>query len=450
MSPAGRRGAEQILSRQLFSTPLTNCAIAFAALALWTSATAADPTDAFRASDPVSIAAKGFDPTVAWDEGSRAKFIAWVRPGKPALEVVVARSDDGKAGFLAPVVVSAGDADIVSSAVNPAQVAVGRKGEVYVLYQRRAPSPYLESGKGILRLARSTDGGRSFAPPVDVVTDTVETSADAAALALAPDGALLVAWIDRRDALARAKLPEDQRPKDDRWIRSDDPKVEVRLARSIDGGASFTPSVSIATGASERSRISLAIGADGIYYSAWRTSLDAFKGSYDTVRDVMVASSSDQGATWSAPVKVHNDRFKAGSCPQIAHGIGVDSKGRLHVAWYTGASGRPGVYYAVSTDRGKSFSAPLTLLADTWVPYSNVKLSVDGIDRAWVAFEDRRDDRAERVALNRIEPQGNVTQIGSWPGRAPDFAVGASAVTLVSNGDKGDIQILQILDAVSK
>jgi len=82
-------------------------------------------------------------------------------------------------------------------------------------------------------------------------------------LAIAPDGALVVAWVDQRDALARAKLPEDQRPKDDRWIRSDDPRVEVRLARSIDGGASFTSSVSIATGASERSRISLAIGADG-------------------------------------------------------------------------------------------------------------------------------------------------------------------------------------------
>lgn len=438
---------ERILRRRLFSKPSTGRAIAFGALALWAHAATADSTDAFRAPDPVGVAAKGFDPTIARDEESGAKFIAWVRPGKPALEVVVARSDATKAGFLAPVTVSAGDADIVSSTVNPAQVAVGRNGEVYVLYQRRAPSPYMESGKGILRLARSTDGGRSFAAPVDVVTDAVETSADAATLAIAPDGALVVAWVDQRDALARAKLPEDQRPKDERWIRSDDPRVEARMARSTDGGASFKPSVAIAAGVSERSRVSVAIGPDGTYYSAWRTSLDAFKGSYDTVRDVMVASSSDQGATWSAPVKVHDDRFKAGRCPQIAHGIRVDSKGRLHVAWYTGASGRPGVYYAVSTNRGKSFSAPATLLADAWVPYSNVKLFVDGTDRAWVAFEDRRDDRVERVTLSRIDQQGNVTQIGSWPGRAPDFAVGASAVILVSAGDKGDIQIL---DAVSK
>lgn len=413
-------------------------------LILAVSNSAAEPNSAYHITRSVELATNGTDPTVAVDSRTGTRLVAWTRPGQSSLEVVVARSGDDEDRHVTPVVVSAGDTDIVSSGVSPAQVASGPKGQVYVLYERRVPTPDFERGRAILRLARSTDGGRSFRAPVDVLAaDGSETSAETANLDVAPDGKVVVAWLDSRDSFARAKLPEDQRPKDVRWLDSDDPKVEVRVARSTDGGMSFTPSVSIATGASEHSRVSLTIGPDGEYYAAWRAKLSQFKGSYDSVRDIVVASSSDGGATWSTPVKVHDDRFKAGSCPEITHGIRADSKGRLHVAWYTGPSIRPGVYYAVSTDRGKSFSAPLVLLTDAWVPYADVKLAVDGSDRAWVAFEDRRDDRNEQVVLTRIDPRAVPTRLGSWPGHAPDVAARAGTVRLVWTGVKGEIQTMR-------
>ncbi|HXW71118.1 MAG TPA: sialidase family protein [Methylocella sp.] len=404
----------------------------------------AEPNFAPRLSDPVSLVTNGANPTVAFDAKTGARFVAWIRPSKSSFEVVVSRSRDDELGYGSPVVVSASDEGIVLSSVSPPQVAVDPRGEVYVLYERLVPTPYLKSGRGILRLSRSTDGGRSFAMPVDVVTaEGVETSAEMANMAIASDGTVVVAWLDYREAISRAALPEEQRPKVEPWLNSGQPKVEVRIARSTNGGVSFTPSVLIADTASERSRVSLTIAPDGTYYSAWRAKLSQFKGSYDSVRDIVISASRDGGVSWTSPVKVHDDRFKAGSCPEITHGIAVDSKGRVHVAWYTGTSVRPGIYYAVSSDQGKTFSAPLPLLAEGWVPYADVKLAVDGSDHVWITFEDRRDDRADQVVLAGIDPQGNPAHLGAWPGRAPDITSQAGKVTLVWTAAKGEIRTLQ-------
>ncbi|MGH6829617.1 MAG: sialidase family protein [Methylocella sp.] len=394
---------------------------------------------------PGILGSAGSDPTVAVNPETGARYAAWIKPGKDSKQVVMARSDDGQ-NFTDAVVVSGGDTDIVSATVSPAQVAVGPKGEVYVLYERRIASRIFEGGRGIPRLARSSDGGRSFEAAVDVAAaDGVETSAESPGLAVASNGAVIVAWLDHREAFARAKLPEDQRPEDKRWLDSDDPEVEVRLSRSTDGGRNFSPSVLVADGASERSRIALKFSPDGRLYGAWRAKLNQFKGSYDAVRDVLVAFSGDGGLSWSSSVKVHDDRFKVGDCPEITVGMDTDSEGRLHVAWYTGTGVRPGIYYAVSADHGLSFSKPLTLLTDSWVPYADVKLAVDGSDQAWVAFEDRRDESGERVVLTRIDPRGTPPQPRSWPGQAPDLAAHSDSVTLLWTAANGTVQALQVV-----
>ncbi len=218
----------------------------------------------------------------------------------------------------------------------------------------------------------------------------------------------------------------------------------MRIARSTDGAEPFGPSVLIATDASERSRVALTRGPDGALYASWRSKLNQFKGSYDAVRDVLVSASPDGGATWSPPVKVHDDRFKSGDCPEIAHGIAAHhAKGRLHVAWYTGTGVAAGGYYAHSDDRGH-FSKPLALLTDAWVPYADVKLALHGRGNAWVAFEDRRDDRPEAVRLVRVDAGGVVSPPQSWPGTSPDLAAhGETAILVYADDAAGAVRLVR-------
>jgi hypothetical protein len=57
------------------------------------------------------------------------------------------------------------------------------------------------------------------------------------------------------------------------------------------------------------------------------------------------------------------------------------------------------------------------------VPYADVKLATDRDGHAWVAFEDRRDERLESLILARVDAQGRVERSRTWPGTAPDIAV---------------------------
>lgn len=98
--------------------------------------------------------AGGRNPTVAVDRRAGTVYLAWAQevPGAPPaplekngeradpkLQVLLARSDDGGRHFGPPVVVNALKDRVQSHTVSPTQVAVGPKGEVYVLYAHEDP-----------------------------------------------------------------------------------------------------------------------------------------------------------------------------------------------------------------------------------------------------------------------------------------------------------------------
>jgi hypothetical protein len=73
------------------------------------------------------------------------------------------------------------------------------------------------------------------------------------------------------------------------------------------------------------------------------------------IRDITVEHSTDKGIaqSFSKPVQVNDDRWFMNGCPDAGPGMAFDSKGRLHIAWFTGsetgADGQ-GFYYASSDD----------------------------------------------------------------------------------------------------
>lgn len=136
-------------------------------------------------SEPVEVAAKGRSaPSVVAADRSGDVYLAWVEDGLAGLRVAVASSEDGGRSFSEPVMASGTDADVAAA---PARLGIGPEGEVYVLYEREvaherfhyysrrpassAQSP--QSGRRVLRLARSTDGGGTF-EAVDVGAAGVE------------------------------------------------------------------------------------------------------------------------------------------------------------------------------------------------------------------------------------------------------------------------------------
>ena len=76
-------------------------------------------------------------------------------------------------------------------------VALGSGGEIYVTWASRRPKPEGGLFASDLQLSRSVDGGKTFEAPLRVTDDT-PTSHSFEGLAVAPDGTVLVAWIETR------------------------------------------------------------------------------------------------------------------------------------------------------------------------------------------------------------------------------------------------------------
>jgi hypothetical protein len=419
-----------------------------AALAvLWLGTAAANDGTSLVASETRMVSQSGGrNPTVAVDRRSGAVYLAWAQePPVPAdqtarhaerrLEVLVARSGDGGRSFSAPVVASAADDRVESQTVSPTQVAVGPTGIVYVLYSDHDPDfkpPGWDWGRNRLRLVRSEDGGERFSAPVEIgAEEGVETSVGMLNLFAAPGGDLYISFLDYREALSYLLEHGKDAP------QGQEPPTQLRVSRSSDGGRRFVKSVLVAKPTCGCCGTRVAQGIEGPLYATTRGQWEETPGTLEAVRDLFVSTSRDTGQTWSEPVKIHDDRFKVSGCPDVSSGLAVDSKGRLHAAWYTGAEGHPGVYYARSDDEGKTFSTPIALLSDEWVPYGDVKLALDALDHAWVAFEDRRGEE-DQIRVARIAPAGRPQLSEPWPGAAPDVVAQGESVIVAWGGKTSD------------
>ncbi|MEP7382381.1 MAG: sialidase family protein [Gemmatimonadota bacterium] len=214
-----------------------------------------------------------------------------------------------------------------------------------------------------LRLAASRDRGRTWDPPQTVGGDPISASRNFHALHAAADGSLYVAWLEARDGR----------------------KSATYLTRSTDGGTSWSQSVRVdAAESCPCCRTAIATAEDGTLYLEWRSVLTG------NVRDIVVASSHDHGATWNVPVRSHVDNFVFDGCPHAGPSLAVDVQGRVHIAWWTGKDGGAGVYYARSDDGARSFGPAIPIGVAVFARPAHTQLKLDGTGTVVVAWDDAR------------------------------------------------------------
>jgi hypothetical protein len=314
----------------------------------------------------------------------------------------------------------------------PAQVAVAPDGNLYVIWQTRMPIAGRRFPASDLRLARSTDGGRTFEPSLTINDDkggqpSSHTFHD---LMVDGQGTVFASWIDGRttEDTRRARTNDGGEHHHGGSMEPGSLGPEIRVARSTDGGRTFSASVVVDRDACPCCRTSLARGPDGTLYVAWRK---VYAGD---VRDVVVARSTDGGASFAAPVRVHQDQWVYPGCPHAGPSLAVDSAGTLHVVWYTGAEGRAGLYLVRSRDSGRTFDEPVKLnQGAAFVPVSHARLVASG-DAVWIAWEDRA-VAGGRVRLSRSGADGTVRLVGTLrgTGRSPAIAGGPTVAWLAGD-----------------
>jgi hypothetical protein len=379
-----------------------------------------------------SIAASGHRVVVVWAATTEAET-----------NIHAAVSEDDGTTFAAPVRVNDIEGDARVNGEQAPRVAVGR--DIVVAWQSR------QSGTSQIRIARSTDGGRTFGG-AETIHDTGLTGARGwSSLVLDADGSAHVAWLDGRNAKTPAVTSvggsaghaasgghahaEPMRQDIFHMTLSPDGK---RQESQVAANVCFCCKTSVTTapaaaGAGDS-------GPHGVVYVAWRHIYPV------NLRDMAVASSTDGGRTFSQPVRVSEDGWQLEGCPEDGPSIAVGPDGTLHIAWPTisgkGAS-RKGIFYSYSTDGGRTF-APRSRVDEGEDVTNAAHPQIAVIDGRVAVAWDESTAAGPRVRLRLIESVGGSTRgAGAWrpefvpavtfsePGPISYPAVAASASGLV-------------------
>jgi hypothetical protein len=320
-----------------------------------------------------------FDPTVAFDEDGNVYVGYGARTARPApavgnqRTVVVCRSTDGGASYPQCTNIAT-TADIGTLPGNDKwHLATGpdpadpTQQNVYIAWTQNVT----EAGATDQRIvvSRSTDGGATFSAPL-IINDPSIAGTRAGNLfadpAVGPGGELYVAWhdIDAGEVWIDTSLDGGLTFGTDVLVTTSAAGFKTLIPAQPDRGVGVMPTIDTdRSGGPRNGRIYLAysdLGAGGA-----------------ADFDVLVRSSSDGGATWTAPVVVHDD---GGTNSQFLPWVDVDQQtGQVVAVWYDARNDannkKVEVFLAVSDDGGASWE-PNVVVSD-----SPSDMSVDNPDR---------------------------------------------------------------------
>ncbi len=250
--------------------------------------------------------------------------------------------------------------------------------------------------------------GRSFTPAITINDDKGgKGSHSFQTMEVGPDGTIYAAWLDPRDR------------------KTDPPGTQsIYFARSINRGASFEKNIKVAGGVCPCCRPAIAFDESGKVFISWR---HVYKGNN---RVIVVASSEDQGLTWSKPVRVTQEGWRINGCAHSGPSMKY-VKGKLFVVWYTSADNKPSLRAARSVDGGKSFEFLGEVQGRVHdANHPNVKIIND---KAWVIFQGRDPDSKDE--WTKVSPWiVNITNKGKFssPAQLPSLGDSVSYPSLFS------------------
>lgn len=387
-------------------------------------------------------------PSTAIDPKTETIYVTFIKTTNDTSNLYLQRSEDGGKTFSVPIRVNNKENDVNFMSNMPPQVKVGPGGQVYVLWTKTDFSPALEArgfgdfGFSSMRFASSLEGGKTFSQAVYVEKDEANSQIFPA-FDVSPDDEVYVGWISQAGSQTAEGAP-------------------VKLARSIDGGRTFEPSVKVDEPANPCSNVDVAAGAKSVYVS-FRKVLEAQEGGSladpftKAVKDIVVARSDDGGKTFSGSQKVSDDRFMTNLCIDAGGRMTVDKEGRLHVVWCTGNGSGPGIYYANSAG-GQTLSKPIPVYTSDWVPATMVGMASDENNNLWITWEltsnstntdqlqtssDQEHGQvggdATMIQVAVVSPDGKMimSQVGDSEGKRPVIAAGKGSVALSWNSRQG-------------
>ncbi len=284
------------------------------------------------------------------------------RSPKGGADLWIRSSQDLGDTFSEPARVNDIEGEVSDHGANSAQLLLSPdQNMLYAVWNGKDPSV---GGGSHIRFARSSAMAPNWSKAVTLNDDRLPVSHSFQGAAVAPDGAIYVAWLDSREQ---------------RSGRNPEGTSALYLARSFDGGQTWEPNTRIAGDICPCCRV--AIGFSGGKVLVFWRGVEP-----DQTRDIYVAASPDRGATWSSPRLVARDGWKINGCPHVGPAVATAGE-KLWVVWFTEAGNDPAIYAAWTADGGASFSERIRISEGVTDP-THPAVAGDG-ERLSITFQAR-------------------------------------------------------------
>ena len=297
------------------------------------------------------MAVSGNNVFIIWNDNSTGKY-----------GILVTKSTDGGMTFGAPIDISRN----IGSSSSPQFAVTGN--DVYAVWQAKT------TGKYQIIFAKSTDGGATFSTPVNISNNSGDSSYpkitasgnniyitwsftvtgkdfDVLFTKSTDGGATFSTPVNISNNSGDSGLPQMAVSGNNvyvTWENNGLGNFEVFVAKSTDGGNTFTLPVNVSNNAAPSGAPQIIASGNNVYVS-W---MDKTTGNYD----IFVAKSSNAGSTFGTPVNVSKTPKDSGYQQMTASGNDI------YVVWTeTIADKNYDVYFAKSTDGGMTFGAPVNI-----------------------------------------------------------------------------------------
>lgn len=338
-----------------------------------------------RTNANVSLAANGTVVAAVWAAAQQS--------GSTDIYAVVSR--DGGATFSQPVRVNAKAGDAHVTGEQPPRVALRSRPnqlpEIVVVWTSKS------NLGGTIVSARSGDGGQTFGPTTAIAGGEAPGNRGWENIAVDSGGQVHAVWLDHRELAKSASMTHMAEHHVEPADSKKDAVATAQLSKLYtatleDGGSSRA----ITGGVCYCCKTAIAVGTQNDIYLAWRHVYP------QNIRDMAFTESHDGGRTFSAPVRVSEDKWQIEGCPEDGPALAVDSRRQVHVVWPTLVNDSPnsqpsiGIFYASNTGRG--FGQRQRVSTDGVPHHPQIAVARDSIYLAW---DELKNGRRQVVVAHR-------------------------------------------------
>jgi hypothetical protein len=328
-----------------------------------------------------------------------ASFVAvvWGASAEGKGDVMLAVSRDGGRWFAAPVRVNAvvGDARISGEIPPRVLLSPGRGGDPAVTVIWNA-----KDGGTQIKIAQSSDGGRTFAAPASLQMPGAAGDRGWHAATLDARGALHAIWLDHRG------LAGDKAAGNGAGHKGEHDGVAMAQKSALYyASGSATGERELFRGVCYCCKTAMGTGPKGEIYAVWRHVFDG------NMRDIAFTVSRDGGRTFAPLIRVNQDNWSINGCPDDGPAMAVDPSGTIHLVWPTVPNGAGGAIHYASSRDGVTFTPPVRVPTLGAPKPSHPQIAVDAMGRVMVAW-DEVIDGVRKATVRALERRGVAAGFG--------------------------------------